>query len=294
MAASAARKRKGREAVPNRIAEAMGLLERGVGEVMSGEGFRRYLALAGRFNRYSARNCLLILAQRPDATRVAGYRAWQGMGRQVRKGERGIRILAPVTCQVEDEETGGEGRALAGFRVATVFDVSQTEGEPLPEAPAPEALDADDPTGTAAHIAAALEGLCRSEGLALEERELGAGHYGHYDQRGRRVVLASGLSQIDRATTLAHELVHHLLHAGNGEAGGEDRAAEETEAEGASYTLFSCYGLDTSRFSFAYVARYARRPELLAGSLERIQGAARRLIEAVEGLDEAGTEGGRS
>jgi hypothetical protein len=283
--APASRKKPGgrpnRAAGPDRLAEAVGLLERGVGEVLDGEGFRRYLALAGRFHRYSARNCLLILAQRPNASRVAGYRAWQQMGRQVRKGERGIRILAPVTRRTEDEGTGEEVRALAGFRVATVFDVSQTDGEPLPEAPAPEALDAAaDPTDTAARIARALEGLCRAESIALEERELGPGHYGSYDRQARRIVLAGGLSEIDRATTLAHELAHHLLHEDSGE---RDRPAEETEAEGASFALFSCYGLDTGRFSFAYVARYAERPEVLAASLERIQGAVRRLIGAVEG-----------
>jgi Zn-dependent peptidase ImmA (M78 family) len=106
-------------------------------------------------------------------------------------------------------------------------------------------------------------------------------------------VLARGLSKVDRATTLAHELAHHLLHAGSpgGPEVPTERATRETEAEGASYALFSCYGLDTGRFSFAYVARYAERPEVLAASLERIQRAARRLIAAVEGAE---PQGGRS
>ena len=285
---------KSRPARPDRLTEALGLLESGVLEITTGEDFRRYLALAARFHRYSARNCLLILAQCPDASRVAGYRAWQAMGRQVRKGETCISILAPVSYTREDEATGEKIRTLSGFRAAAVFDVSQTDGEPLPEAPRPEALDATagDPE-TAARILEGLSRMCAAEGVDLEEQDLAAGYYGYYEPAARRVVLASWLSPLERATTLAHELAHHLQRTSEGQDTPQSKQARETEAEGSTFAVFSYFGLDTARFSFPYIARYAEKPEVLAESLERIQKAARRLIEAVEKA-EPGTAGGCS
>lgn len=274
------RKATASEGREERLNEAMELLRSGVGAILGGEEFRRYLDLAARFHRYSAKNCLLILMQRPEATRVAGYRAWQGMGRQVRKGEKGIRILAPVARKVEDEATGEEVRVLRGFRVASVFDVSQTEGEPLPEAPAPRDLDPEYRSGVAGRVCEGLTRLCGAEGVAVETEEMRPGAYGAYHRGEKRITLNSRLSPVDRATTLAHELAHHLLHA---EGDGAGRGARETEAEGASYALFSYFGLDTGKFTFAYVARYAEDPEALGAALGRIQKAARRLIEAVEG-----------
>jgi len=277
--------KKSREDRPDRLAEALGLLESGVSEIVTAEDFRRYLSLAARFHSYSARNCLLILSQHPDAARVAGYRAWQSMGRQVRKGEKSITILAPVTRTTEDEETGEKTRTISGFRAASVFDVSQTDGEPLPEAPRPEAQDGD--PETAARILEGLRGVCIAEGVALEERELDPGYYGYYEPAARRVVLSSSLSQQERATTLAHELGHHIQRTTEtaSEDGETTTAARETEAEGTAFAVCSYFGLDTSRFSFAYIARYAETPEALAESLERVQRSARRLIEAVEGAE---------
>ena len=136
-----------------RVEEALERLESGVSRILDGEEFKRYLSVAAKFHRYSANNCLLILMQWPDATRVAGYRKWQQMGRQVHKGEKGIKILAPISRKVaEDEETGEAARALVGFKAATVVDISQTDGEPLPEAPHPEDLDPEDPEGTAKKV----------------------------------------------------------------------------------------------------------------------------------------------
>ena len=151
-----------RAARAEKVAEASRLLEAGVREVLDAEGFRRYLRFSARFHRYSANNVLLILAQRPDATRVAGYEAWRSMGRQVRRGEKGIRILAPVTRKAEDERGKEAARALVGFRTATVFDVSQTDGEELPQAPTPEDLEPD-PSGVAARLYGALRRVCEAE-----------------------------------------------------------------------------------------------------------------------------------
>src|SRR5215217_8657166 len=128
-----------------RVREAVELLDAGVERILDGEEFKRYLAFAARFHRYSANNSLLILLQRPNATRVAGYRRWQELGRQVRRGEEGIRrIFAPNFRTVEDEESGEKARILCSFKIVKVFDVSQTDpvsgAEPLPEKPRPSAL----------------------------------------------------------------------------------------------------------------------------------------------------------
>jgi hypothetical protein len=278
-----------------KVNRALSMLEQGVGRITSGEEFERYLRFSARFHDYSARNCLLILAQRPGASRVAGYRRWQELGRQVRRGEEGIRILAPVSRVVEDEGTGEKVRALVGFKVASVFDVSQTDGEPLPEAPRPEDLDPNDPAGISARVYGGLSHFCEAEEITVEMEDRRPDEYGSYDRKGRRIVLNRALSEVDRATTLAHELAHHLLH--RQDDGATTKATRETEAEGVSFAVFSYFGFDTSRFTFAYVARYAEEPEALKAALSRIQKATQELIGAVErdpAGEERGTGGGPS
>ena len=272
----------------HRVEEALERLESGVSQILDGEEFKRYLSVAAKFHRYSANNCLLILMQWPNATRVAGYRAWQQLGRQVRKGEKGIKILAPISRTVaEDEETGEKVRALVGFKTTTVFDVSQTDGEELSEAPCPEDLDPEEGAQIAGEVYEGLLSFCKAEGVAVELEERRSGEYGSYQRTERRITLNAALPATEKATTLAHELAHHLLHA---QAAGTMKQTREIEAEGAAFVVCAAFGLDTSRFTFAYVANYAGEPETLKAALERIQGAARRLIEVVEDS----MEGGRS
>ena len=281
------------EARSQRVEEAVARLEAGVSQIVDGEEFRRYLSVAARFHRYSPNNCLLILMQRADATRVAGYRAWQQLGRQVRKGEKGIKILAPISRKMaEDEETDEATRVakLVGFKTATVFDVSQTEGGDLPEAPRPEDLDHYEGAGIAEKIYKGLSRFCEAEGVAVEFEERLRGEYGSYQRTERRIVLNAALPTTEKATTLAHELAHHLLHGVTQEDHRATKQTREIEAEGAAFVVCAAFGLDTSGFTFAYVANYAGEPEALKAALERIQGAARRLIEAVEDS----MEGGRS
>ena len=286
MAAPDTRRRK----PDHRVEEALERLESGVSRILDGEEFKRYLCVAAKFHHYSANNCLLVLMQRPDATRVAGYRKWQQLGRQVRKGEKGIKILAPISRKVaEDEETGEAVRALVGFKTATVFDVSQTDGEELPEAPRPEDLSPEEGAEIAAKVYEGLLSFCEAEGVAVIFEERRRGDYGSYQRAERRITLNATLPANEKATTLAHELAHHLLH-GVTQADGIRKQTREIEAEGAAFVACAAFGIDTSRFTFAYVANYAGEHEALKAALERIQGAARRLIEAVEDT----TEGGRS
>ncbi len=271
-----------------RVREAMELLDAGVERVMDGEQFKRYLAFAARFHRYSANNTLLVLLQRPNATRVTGYRRWQDLGRQVRRGEEGLKILAPIFRTVEEEEGGEKRRVLSSFKVVKVFDVSQTDpvlgADPLPEQPRPKALRGDSDAARA--LGRALLAVCESEGVPVSEDDaqldtLSPGANGVYLLREKRILLRSTLSADGRAKTLAHELAHHLLHREAAASEG-DRPTLEAEAEGVAYAVLSYFGVDASEYSFAYVANWAERKEVVKAALSNIQETVRKVIEEVE------------
>jgi antirestriction protein ArdC len=288
---------KGRD---RRVREAVELLDAGVERILDGEEFKRYLAFAARFHRYSANNSLLILVQRPGATRVAGYRRWRELGRQVRRGEEGIRILAPIFRTVEDEDSGEKTRILCSFKVVKVFDVSQTDlvpgAGPLPEKPRPAALPGCSLAARA--LARSLARLCEAEGLELREsgEELDAlypGANGLYSPRRRLILLRETLAGDQKAKSLTHELAHHLLHR-DVRASEAERPTLEVEAEGTAYAVLSYFGVDASDYSFAYVAHWAEQKEVVKAVLSNIQKTARKIIEAVEdGASEANVAAGR-
>ena len=271
-----------------KVREAVEMLDAGVEEILDGEAFKRYLAFAARFHRYSSNNSLLILVQRPNATRVAGYRKWQGLGRQVRRGEEGLRILAPIFRTIEDEDSGEKIRVLCSFKVVKVFDISQTDllpgSDPLPEKPRPKALNGNSETARA--LGRSLLSLCESEDVPVSEDDaeldaLSPGANGIYSRREKRILLRSNLSADGRAKTLVHELAHHLLHGDPG-ATESDRPTFEAEAEGTAYAVLSYFGVDVSEYSFAYVARWAESKELVKAAISNIQKTVRRIVEAEE------------
>ena len=271
-----------------RVREAVELLDAGVERILDGEEFKRYLAFAARFHRYSASNSLLILVQRPNATRVAGYRRWRELGRQVRRGEEGLKILAPIFRTVEDEESGEKARVLCSFKVVKVFDVSQTKptpgADPMPEKPRPKALRGD--SETARGLVRSLLACCKSEGVPVLEDDAKLdvhvpGANGVYLLREKRILLRSTLSADGRAKTLAHELAHHLLHR-DAHASEADRPTLEAEAEGTAYAVLSYFGVDASGYSFAYVARWAEKKEVVKAVLSKVQRTAHRIIGFVE------------
>src|ERR1700694_3009146 len=171
-------------------------------QLISSDDWKAALETAAQFHDYSWGNTLLISAQCPNARRVAGYRTWQSLGRQVRKGESSIRILAPVT--IKDEET--DDRRCIGFRAVSVFDISQTDGDDLAEVAAVE-LDGNRPS----EVWDQLRAMVADAGYSLEWADLPAGHNGCTEWKTRRVVLANGLSEAQQAKTLAHELAHIQL-----------------------------------------------------------------------------------
>lgn len=272
-----------------KVREVMELLDAGVEEVLDREQFKRYLASAARFHRYSANNTMLVLLQRPNATRVAGYRRWQELGRQVRRGEEGLKILAPITRTVEDKGTGEKARVLCSFKVVKVFDVSQTDplpgAEPMPEKPRPQSLRGD--SGAARALGRLLLAFCGSAGVPVSEDDaeldcFSPGAKGLYHLREKRILLRSALPADQRTKTLAHELAHHPLHR-DADASEADRPAFEAEAEGAAYAVLSYFGVDASEYSFAYVARWAESKDVVKAALAGIQKVVREIIQTVEG-----------
>lgn len=272
--------------------KALRMLEEGISEITGSESFRRYLTFTRFFHAYSARNQLLIYLQSPEATMVAGYNRWKDLGRQVKKGEKAIKILAPIVRKIagEDEEAGGCVRRVVGFRDANVFALHQTEGKPLPAPPRTGTVEGGEPA--ADELYSLLSGICTSEGVGIHEQELEDGHYGYYNRRQKVIVLSTRLSPVEKATTLCHELCHHFLHplrtphtphAPHAPASGAPREPDpgirETEAEGASFVICDAFGIDTSSFTFPYVARHAKEPQTLAGVLDGIHGAVRRILD---------------
>lgn len=269
-------------------------LAEGVAALASDEDWRRWLDVAARFHDYSPTNTLLIMLQRPDATQVAGYRKWQELGRQVRKGERGIQIMVPSVrscrpCDGDGEldggkcaHCGGSGRLLR-FRVGHVFDVSQTEGDELPAPPRLSMSRGSDPAG----VYGALAELVRGEGYTVERgdpTEGAPGALGVTDHVARSVVVGAWLDDAQAARVLAHELAHVLLH--NPETGRRDaREVIEVEAESTAYVVSRALGVEGSgdSFSLSYVTGWSGGDvAVVRGVAERVQDAARRVLEAVD------------
>ncbi|MGP1346142.1 MAG: ArdC family protein [Phycisphaerales bacterium] len=244
-----------------------------------------FLRVMGRFHRYSLGNLLLILCQRPDATRVAGFHTWRSLGRTVRKGEKGIAILAPMRLKprkddkskgsTSAENDSGEDKACIRFRVVHVFDISQTDGDPLPE---PARIGGDP-----GEALACLEHAITSSGIVLNTVDT----LGNADgvSRGGTIEVREGLSDAVRFSVLVHEWAHELLH----HAGKDDPAVErpsktvrETEAEAVAFVVSHSIGLDTNTASADYIRMYAGDPNTLAASLDRIQRTACTIIEAIE------------
>jgi IrrE N-terminal-like domain/N-terminal domain of anti-restriction factor ArdC len=249
-------------------------LHEGVTALATAEDWRRYLDVARRFRSYSWWNTVAILTQRPDATRVAGYQAWCRLGRQVRRAETGIRILAPCTYRrlVVDEDTGREADVtqLRGFKVVSVFDITQTDGDPLPEAPAVGVLDGPTPDLLHHQLAA----LIRAEGFTLQVGAL-PGHrhlaQGVTDFTARTVTVRRGLPSAQRAKTTAHELAHVLLHEPGPRT--PPRARCEIEAESIAYIVMGVHGVEADAYTFGYVTGWS------GGDVAVVQETGERVLE---------------
>ena len=248
--------------------------------------WEQFLRFAQVFHRYSINNLLLIQAQKPEATQVAGYRTWQKVGRQVRKGERGLRIFGgrDVFETVEDEQTGEDRRRRRTvFFPVSVFDKSQTDlTDPAGNDPADLAhrLTGDDPMG----IYAAVEEYLTGRGWTVKRDELPEGVNGSTAVDGtHQVRIEVGLSPAQAAKTLLHEAAHVILHAEEDVAEYvSHRGIKETEAESVAYVVAGLLGLDTSAYSIGYVAGWSRcEADVIKETAGRVLRATRTLADAI-------------
>jgi antirestriction protein ArdC len=228
-------------------------VERSVRELLTSDGWRRWAETRATFHSYSFGNCLLIAQQAPQATQVAGFKAWQQLGRQVRKGERGIRIMAPMVVRDRDSEDEDARRVL--FHTVSVFDLAQTDGEPLPEPPC-EPITGD----SHARYLEPLKDHARTLDVAVYEYEPTSAAQGFYDEKGRRIVISTDLAPNGKVRTLVHE----LAHAHGVTYKDYSRAEAEVIVETAAVIVCGSIGLDTSGESIPYLAGWGESDDLEA------------------------------
>src|SRR5581483_2713871 len=206
--------------------------------IQDSDSFRHFLDVQSRFHQYSWGNVALIMAQRPDASRVAGYRTWQSMGRQVVRGEKAIKIVVPHFKRDEEAPDDPERRKVY-FSIGNVFDVSQTEGEPIPtyEVPVLKEEGGRELFDELAHIAAKQEGL--TVRMMMPREELPE-RMGFYDPHTKTIAIRHQVPQLQRTKTLAHEMAHYFI--GHSETYHEIRDEHETIAEAVAYVTLGHFG----------------------------------------------------
>ena len=289
----------------DKLKEITDRLEQGITELFESERYKEYLRVMSKFHNYSFNNTLLIAMQKPDASLVAGFSSWKNnFGRNVMKGEKGIKIIAPspFTIKQEVEKTdpqtgkpviGKDGKPVTeekeikvpAYKVVSVFDVSQTEGRELPD------IAVDELTGDVDRFKDFFAALEQASPVPIGFEKIEGGAHGYYHLEEKRIAIDEGMSDLQTLKTAIHEIAHAKLHDIDLNAPKEeqkprvDRRTREVEAESVAYTVCQHYGLDTSDYSFGYVAGWSSGKELaeLRGSLETIRSTAAEMINAIDG-----------
>lgn len=273
----------------NQKTDVLERLREGITTLTNSQAWTQWLDIQRRFHNYSWGNCLLIALQRPDATHIAGYRRWLEMGRHVRKGEKGIAILAPIVnrSKVENEEPDHDDvryNVVTAFRPAYVFDVSQTDGEPLPEVT--HRLTGSEPMGAFRRLELVAGQL---DYTVLLTRDLGNVN-GDCNHELHRIRVNNQRDPAQLVKTLAHEIGHAILHGPENRPQDATRGLLELEAESVAYVVCSELGLDSGEYTFGYVAGWAGGGEnaskLISASAQRINIAARKIVSEL-GVDTA-------
>lgn len=269
-------------------------LEQGVSDIFQSGQYSAYLTAMSKFHHYSFGNTMLIFMQCPNATHVAGYHDWRrNFGRQVKRGERGITILAPCPYRrrEEVEETAPDGSTATtiqlvqrvGFRTVTVFDVSQTEGKPLSEL-------VHKLTGDVTDYERMTEAICALSPYPINIEAFPGAAYGCCNFVEQRILVQPDMSQVQTIKTMIHEVSHAKLHAPIEDGDGETppqrkrRFVREMEAESVAYVVCQHFGIDTADYSFGYVAGWSHGKNLsqLKASLELIRNTAAELIDGID------------
>ena len=276
-------------------------LEQGIKELFESEKYKTYLNTMSKFHNYSFNNTMLIAMQKPDATLVAGFKAWQkNFDRHVKKGEKGIRILAPAPYKIKEErdkidpvtqellldKDGNPQKeeveiTIPAFRAVSVFDLSQTDGKPIPELTAKELLS--DVEGYQDMIRA-VEAISP---VPIELEEIAGDSKGYYDREAKRIAVQENMSESQTLKTMIHEVAHSKLHSKEVEQDEQmrkDRNTKEVEAESIAYTVCQHFGVDTSDYSFGYIAGWSsgRDTKELRASMDTIRRTASELITGIE------------
>ena len=276
-------------------------LEQGIKELFESEKYKTYLNTMSKFHNYSFNNTMLIAMQKPDATLVAGFKAWQkNFDRHVKKGEKGIRILAPAPYKIKEErdkidpvtqellldKDGNPQKeeveiTIPAFRAVSVFDVAQTDGKPIPELAAKELLS--DVEGYQDMIRA-VEAISP---VPIELEEIAGDSKGYYDREAKRIAVQENMSESQTLKTMIHEVAHSKLHSKEVEQDEQmrkDRNTKEVEAESIAYTVCQHFGVDTSDYSFGYIAGWSsgRDTKELRASMDTIRRTASELITGIE------------
>ena len=278
-------------------------LEQGIAELFDSERYKEYLKVMSKFHNYSFRNTVLIAMQKPDASLVAGFSAWKNnFGRNVMKGQKGIKIIAPSPFKIKQEMEkidphtqkpviGKDGKpvteekeiTIPAYKVVSVFDVSQTEGRELPD------IAVDELTGDVDRYKDFFAALEKTSPVPIGFEKIEGGAHGYYHLENKRIAIDEGMSQLQTLKTAIHEIAHAKLHdidlnAPKDEQPRVDRRTREVEAESVAYTVCQHYGLDTSDYSFGYVAGWSSGRELaeLKSSLETIRSAAAEIINSID------------
>lgn len=284
-----------------RVQELTDKLEQGLQDLFNSDSYRNYLSTMSKFHNYSFNNTLLIAMQKPDATLVAGYKAWQkNFERHVNKGEKAIRILAPAPYKIKEkrdkidpvtqelllDKDGNPQKeeveiTIPAFRAVSVFDLSQTDGKPIPELAAHELLS--DVEGYQDMIRA-VEAISP---VPIELEEIAGESKGYYDREAKRIAVQENMSESQTLKTMIHEVAHSKLHSKEVEQDEQmrkDRNTKEVEAESVAYTVCQHFGVDTSDYSFGYIAGWSsgRDTKELRSSMDTIRRTASELITGIE------------
>ena len=288
-----------------KVQEITDKLEEGLKELFESEKYKTYLTTMSKFHNYSFNNTLLIAMQKPEATLVAGYKAWQkNFERHVNKGEKAIRILAPASYKIKEErdkldpvtgemmfdENGMPQKeqvevTIPAFRAVSVFDVSQTDGKPIPE------LEAQELLSTVEGYEDFVQALMNVAPVPIGFEDIPGDSKGYFHTEEKRIAVQENMSESQTLKTMVHEVAHSMLHNKEinrddlMEAPAKDRNTKEVEAESVAYTVCKHFGIDTSDYSFGYIAGWSSGKDMkeLKSSLDTIRKTASELITGIEG-----------
>lgn len=286
-----------------KVKEITDKLEAGLKELFESEKYKSYLSTMSKFHNYSFNNTLLIAMQKPEATLVAGYQAWQkNFERHVNKGEKAIRILAPAPYKIKEERdkldpVTGEmmfdengmpqkeetGVTIPAFRAVSVFDVSQTDGKPIPE------LEVNELLSTVEGYEDFVQALMNISPVPIAFEDIPGDSKGYFSTAEKRIAVQENMSESQTLKTMVHEVVHSMLHDKEVNQSMDipvkDRNTKEVEAESVAFTVCQHFGIDTSDYSFGYIAGWSsgRNMKELKSSLDTIRKTASELITGIEG-----------